>query len=80
MEPGMDLIIREEPIALIAEHVETQTINVPACRFYSKMGCTLGAIDRYAYVDLPNEIQLLWFKELGPADHTGPAFEDQLVH
>jgi GNAT superfamily N-acetyltransferase len=60
--------------------VETQNINVPACRFYSKMGCTLGAIDRYAYLDLPNEVQLLWFKELGSAHQTGPDFEDQLVH
>ncbi len=44
--------------------VETQNANVPACRFYRQMGCTLGAIDRFAYADLPNEVQLLWFKEL----------------
>ena len=29
--------------------IETQNVNVPACRFYQKMGCTLGAIDRFAY-------------------------------
>jgi GNAT superfamily N-acetyltransferase len=44
--------------------VETQNINVPACRFYVRMGCTLGAIHSRAYPDLPNETQLLWFKDL----------------
>jgi len=44
--------------------VETQNVNVPACRFYARMGCTLGAIDRFAYPGLPDEVQLLWRKEL----------------
>lgn len=44
--------------------VETQNINVPACRFYQRMGCTLGAVNRFAYPDLPDEVQLLWFKNL----------------
>ena len=44
--------------------VETQNTNVPACRFYRRMGCTLGTIDRFAYADLPDELQLMWFKEL----------------
>lgn len=44
--------------------VETQNINVPACRFYARMGCTLRAIDRFAYADLPHETRLLWFKEI----------------
>lgn len=44
--------------------IETQNINVPACRFYRRMGCKLGAIDRFAYTDLPDEAQLMWFKEL----------------
>ncbi len=44
--------------------VETQNINVPACRFYAKQGCTLGAIHRFAYPERPNEIQLLWYKDL----------------
>jgi len=26
------------------------------------MGCTLAAIDRLAYPDLPEETQLLWYK------------------
>jgi GNAT superfamily N-acetyltransferase len=44
--------------------VETQNTNVPACRFYARQGCFLGAIDRFAYRDLPHEVQLLWYKEL----------------
>jgi ribosomal protein S18 acetylase RimI-like enzyme len=44
--------------------VETQNVNVAACRFYQKMGCTLGAIDPFAYLDLPDEVQLLWWKAL----------------
>ena len=44
--------------------VETQNINVPACRFYLRQGCTLGAINRFAYPDLPDEVQLLWYKDL----------------
>lgn len=44
--------------------IETQNINVAACRFYARMGCTLGAINRYAYADLPQEAQLIWYKQL----------------
>jgi GNAT superfamily N-acetyltransferase len=44
--------------------VETQTVNVPACRFYVRMGCVLGGIHRFAYPDLPDEVQLLWYKAL----------------
>jgi GNAT superfamily N-acetyltransferase len=44
--------------------VETQNVNTAACRFYQKMGCTLGAIDRFAYPGLPGEVQLLWWKAL----------------
>jgi ribosomal protein S18 acetylase RimI-like enzyme len=44
--------------------IETQNINVPACRFYAKQGCTLGHIDRFAYPDLPQEILLYWYKDL----------------
>lgn len=46
--------------------VETQNVNVPACRFYLRMGCTLGALDTRAYPDLPEEVQLIWFKDLTP--------------
>ncbi|HLL15327.1 MAG TPA: GNAT family N-acetyltransferase [Pyrinomonadaceae bacterium] len=48
--------------------VETQNINVPACRFYARQGCELGAIKRFAYPELPHEIQLLWYKQLMPDD------------
>ena len=44
--------------------VETQNVNLPACRFYAAQGCELGVIDRFAYPQLPKEIQLLWYKEL----------------
>ena len=53
--------------------IETQNVNVPACRFYQKMGCTLGAIDRFAYRGQPGEEQLLCWRHLrgrtrNPAD------------
>ena len=44
--------------------VETQSVNVPACRFYARQGCMLGAIHRFAYPELPDEVQLLWYKAL----------------
>lgn len=44
--------------------VETQNINVAACRFYMRQGCLLGAVDRSAYPGLPDEIRLLWYKGL----------------
>jgi GNAT superfamily N-acetyltransferase len=43
---------------------ETQNINVPACRFYAAQGCVLGAVDRFAYAELPDEVQLIWHKTL----------------
>ena len=44
--------------------VETQNVNVPACHFYRRMGCTLRSIDRLAYRGLPHEVQLIWSKEI----------------
>jgi GNAT superfamily N-acetyltransferase len=44
--------------------VETQNINVPACRFYERQGCVLGQVDRAAYPQFPDEIQLMWYKDL----------------
>lgn len=44
--------------------VETQNVNLPACRFYARQGCRLGAIHRFAYPSLPDEVQLLWYLEL----------------
>ena len=44
--------------------VETQNINVQACRFYARHGCQLRAIHYAAYPELPEEIQLFWYKDL----------------
>jgi ribosomal protein S18 acetylase RimI-like enzyme len=44
--------------------IETDNVNVAACHFYQKMGCALGAIDRFAYPGSPGEVQLLWWKPL----------------
>jgi GNAT superfamily N-acetyltransferase len=44
--------------------VETQNVNVVACRFYASQGCVLRAAHRGAYPELPDEIQLLWYKDL----------------
>jgi GNAT superfamily N-acetyltransferase len=44
--------------------VETQNVNVTACRFYLRQGCTLGCINRFAYPLLPEEVQLLWYKDI----------------
>ncbi len=40
--------------------VETQNINIPACRFYASQGFELFSIDPLAYPNLLNETQLLW--------------------
>ena len=47
--------------------VETQNVNVPACRFYVKQGCRLGAINRYGYFIDPkfrHEVMLLWYLDI----------------
>jgi len=44
--------------------VETQNVNVPACRFYQAQGCQLGGFNQFAYPDQPSEVQLLWYKSL----------------
>jgi GNAT superfamily N-acetyltransferase len=44
--------------------IETQNVNVPACRFYRRQGCVIRLARRSAYPELPDEIQLLWYKEL----------------
>jgi|TARA_Y100000385_G_C13052698_1_gene620577 GNAT superfamily N-acetyltransferase len=40
--------------------IETQNINVPACRFYQTQGAYLCSIDRASYNDLPDEVELIW--------------------
>jgi GNAT superfamily N-acetyltransferase len=47
--------------------IETQNVNIAACRFYASQGCVLGDIRRYAYRDVPalaDEIQLNWYLPL----------------
>jgi len=47
--------------------IETQNVNVPACRFYASQGCTLGAIHRHGYAACPpvaHEAMLLWYLDL----------------
>ncbi len=44
--------------------VETQNINVPACKFYAKQGCYLGAVYPGVYPEFPDEVQLLWYLNL----------------
>jgi hypothetical protein len=51
--------------------IETQNINVAACRFYAQRGCAIRAVRPGAYPGLPDEIQLLWFKDLGPRPEAG---------
>lgn len=51
--------------------VETQNINVAACRFYARQGCVLGAIHRFQYPMLPDEAQLLWYKSLRARANAG---------
>ena len=49
--------------------IETQNINVAACRFYARQGCVLRSCNPFAYPALPAEAQLLWYKDLnGPAE------------
>jgi ribosomal protein S18 acetylase RimI-like enzyme len=44
--------------------IETQNTNVRACRFYERRRYQLRAIHRVAYPELPEEIRLLWYKDL----------------
>jgi ribosomal protein S18 acetylase RimI-like enzyme len=44
--------------------IETQDTNVPACRFYARQGCVLRACNAGVYPEQPDEIQLLWYKDL----------------
>lgn len=47
--------------------VETQDINVDACRFYEKNGFRLLEANAAAYPDHPDETQLIWMKALDGA-------------
>lgn len=47
--------------------IETQDINLPACRFYAGNGCELEGVERLAYPDFPDETKLTWIKDLAAA-------------
>lgn len=47
--------------------LETDGSNIPACMFYEKMGCELGAVLKYGYSGVPEVAEyplLLWYLEL----------------
>ena len=44
--------------------IETQNVNAAACRFYAERGCVLRAAHRGVYPEFPDEVKLLWFKDL----------------
>jgi GNAT superfamily N-acetyltransferase len=47
--------------------METQNVNVPACRFYQRMGAQLGEIRRFGYAAVPHvahEVMLCWYLSL----------------
>jgi GNAT superfamily N-acetyltransferase len=47
--------------------IETQNVNVPACRFYQRMGARLGEIHRHGYAAIPavaHEVMLNWYLDL----------------
>ncbi|MBN2790777.1 MAG: GNAT family N-acetyltransferase [Candidatus Delongbacteria bacterium] len=46
--------------------IETQNINVNACKFYKKMGCYLGKYSVDAYKDLTDEIMMMWYYDIHP--------------
>ena len=66
---GVGRALLEEAAAQARAHgcrelkVETQDINVPACRFYAAMGCTLAEVNPQAYGD-SDEVQLIWRQPL----------------
>jgi GNAT superfamily N-acetyltransferase len=44
--------------------VETQNVNIAACRFYRAMGCALATVNCGAYAGFPDETQLIWRKSV----------------
>lgn len=48
-------------------HLQAETQNVSACRFYARMGCRLRTFDRFAYwadAALRDEVMLVWVLDL----------------
>ena len=46
--------------------IETQNINVPACCLYRSQGCVIGTVQHAAYPEYPEEIQIIWRKNILP--------------
>jgi GNAT superfamily N-acetyltransferase len=44
--------------------IETQNVNVAACRFYAAMGCQLRVVREHAYPECPGEAQFMFYKTL----------------
>ena len=65
---GRALFEAAEALALVRGcrqlKVETQDVNVAACRFYAAMGCELQVVRDNAYPECPGESQFLWYKAL----------------
>ncbi|GEN07681.1 streptothricin acetyltransferase [Myxococcus fulvus] len=55
--------------------LETQSNNVPACRFYERYGFRLGGFDRYLYSAIPSqprpEVALFWYLRVSPSPPSG---------
>ncbi len=61
----LEQVIREARLGGATQlRVETQQINVPACRLYAACGFRLARVRRHAYPALPSEVQLVWSKRL----------------
>ena len=66
----MGRLLFEAACAWTREHggtelkVETQDINVPACRFYAAMGGQLAEANVGKYGDL-DEVQIIWRYDVG---------------
>ncbi len=62
--------------------IETQNVNVPACRFYASQGCQLGEIDRYAYAghsQVGHEVMLIWYLDLKADCQSAPQCLESLT-
>lgn len=53
--------------------IETQNVNVSACLCYARQGCVLRTARPGAYADFPDEIQLLWYKDLDVVQERAPS-------
>lgn len=68
-QKGIGSLLLKKAIEWAKEHqligltLETQDVNVQACRFYAKNGFVIGAVDTklYANFDTKNEKAILWY-------------------